>query len=70
MSPSHSIRFSKETVAEYDLRVFNKQEGGKPFSGRISVVNENWRMRDGDEEKDIESLADFIKTLPVTDRAR
>ena len=63
-------RWLKETAAEYDLRVFDKQEGGKPFSGQVSVVNGNWRMRDGDEEKDIESLADFIKTLPVTDQVR
>jgi hypothetical protein len=56
----------KEIVGEYDLRIYDTKDDIRPFDGQIKVGDGNWRLGNGGDAKDVESLAGFLKQLPDT----
>jgi hypothetical protein len=56
----------KEIVAEYDLRIYDLKDDARPFDGQVKVGDGSWRLGNGGDAKDVESLAGFLKQLPGT----
>ena len=66
LSDDKNESWLKEIVSEYDLRIYFVKDGNKPFDGRIKVVDGAWHLENGENEKNNESLADFLKQFPNT----
>ncbi len=58
----------KEIVEEYDLRISDRKDVKSPFHGTIELGDGNWRLANGGEAKEVQSLAGFLKELPDTAR--
>ncbi len=58
----------KKIVAEYDLRIYDMKDDARPFDGQVKVGDGSWRLGNGGDAKDVESLASFLKQLPDTTR--
>jgi hypothetical protein len=56
----------REAMEKNQLCVYDQYGGDRPFAGKISVVDGNWNLVDGNEKEDISSLAGFLEQLPRT----
>lgn len=66
LSDDKNESWLKEIVYEYDLRIYYVKDAIKRFDGRIKVVDGAWHLENGENGKNIESLAGFLKQLPNT----
>jgi hypothetical protein len=66
LSDDKNESWLKEIVYAYDLRIYYVKGAIKRFDGRIKVVDGAWHLENGENGKNIESLAGFLKQLPNT----
>ncbi len=66
LSDDKNESWLKEIVHEYDLRIYCVKKGIEPTEGPIKVDDGAWQLENGENGKNIESLAGFLNQLPDT----
>ena len=49
-----------------DHDIYELKDDARPFDGQVKVGDGSWRLGNGGDAKDVESLAGFLKQLPDT----